>query len=505
VRAGRVARLSPSRGQISAWTAALAVAALAAPLAGQESQRPLDPGHWSYAWAELLQGLGCPGAWTGWSEPLVASSQEARLDPGRCEALSADGTAASSLWLSVLRAELGEDYDGNRRAGVVGLGVGAERGAARFEAPEGFMGGARLEWRPLDPVTFWAQGRGTTDHNYQGLTGGGLAWRAGDLQVLAGRLPMSLGQGTTRRLLNGRRHFDGVSLGMARPARLPWIFRYLGPLSFQLSYSPSIETEDGLHGMFLSGMLAVSPHPRIQIGAKRTDRFGSDDIVPFNWEDFWNMLWGGGGDSDFDDSQGSFDLRLRIPLPGSPELTAYGTLAFEDLDGVTEDPGLLVGGLIPVPMGSGVGSIRYEWEAFGRRAMWCPGCTYESHSWYVHKSDWGRYSANGTFLGSELGGYGAAHRVELQYFSGMADRMPFWIRLQGFAEYREVGEDRFSDNTLSGRWPGDRYGGRLEFSVRPRSAFELRSDLMLSTVSDGTEYFAGFYIQVFDLIGFPGY
>ena len=105
------------------WLALVGLAVLLAPatLAGQESRRPVDPAHWSYDLAELLQGLGCEGAWTGWFEPLAAGALEARLAAEACgRAARGDGgrdggsNGPRELWASVLRGELGARRDGTR-------------------------------------------------------------------------------------------------------------------------------------------------------------------------------------------------------------------------------------------------------------------------------------------------------------------------------------------------------------------------------------------------------
>jgi len=134
--------------------------AVTAPVAAQQSQRPLAPGHWTYSYTELLQALGCGDAWTGFSEPLVASSVLERLAEADCTEPAGEDEPRvpfNGVWLSALEAELGLRPDGQSGALIGGVLLGGEDGPARFELHEGALAAARLEWRVAQPVSLWIE------------------------------------------------------------------------------------------------------------------------------------------------------------------------------------------------------------------------------------------------------------------------------------------------------------------------------------------------------------
>ena len=102
-------------------------------------------------------------------------------------------------------------------------------------------------------------------------------------------------------------------------------------------------------------------------------------------------------------------------------------------------------------------------------------------------------------MGTELGGYGVAHAVEFEFWSGWSDGMPVRARTRLFYQERD------DQNRLEKKWPGTRRGVDLEAAIRPASAWEIRGNLVYSRVSGGTESRALIEISIFDVLGFPGF
>jgi hypothetical protein len=164
----------------------------------------------------------------------------------------------------------------------------------------------------------------------------------------------------------------------------------------------------------------------------RTVRFGGEGLEGWSAGNLFRMFTLAGENNSFGDSQGEIALRVRWDLLGQP-LSTYLSMGFEDKGTVHEDPGLLVGVLAPLLRPEALYTLKYEFMAYGGRAMWCGSCERVFHAWYRHPA-FGDYILDDTLLGSELGGYGASHRGRLEaWFSGTPIRA--WAEYQHM--YRE--------------------------------------------------------------------
>ncbi len=402
----------------AAVLAAVLLLASAAPLDAQ-SRRPMAPDHWSYDLLELLHGLGVPEAelhlvrgvsGTGHLEALTGALERVRgvggspaAGPSRFRRLE----PFLLTWTRGLGAEVGTG--GGPVAQVEG--GWADRPALPVESPRGY-GRALLAGDLFGGVTLWGEGVLRDRGGGEALRSLGVGIPVGSFDLFVGRMPLRMGEGRDPFLLNGRTPVDGATLTSRTPFRLPGALEGLGAFRFHVGFSPFISSPLTSRAWLGSFGLSWSPHSRVDLGILRTTRFAGEDIEPFNWDKFLRMLaWQGQNDA-FDDNQGEVAAQVRWGL-GGQHLTTYVSLGFEDRQSTYEDPGLLLGGFLPLLRPEALYALRYEFLAFGRRAYWCGSCEKSHHAWYLSPK-FGAYFLDGEPLGALLGGYGASHRGRLE-------------------------------------------------------------------------------------------
>lgn len=468
------------------------------------SLRPLEPDHWSYRLLETLQALEGSSVWYPWQAPAMAAVVDEDLE--LAAGVGGEGQVALTRWRSLFDREVGRDPAGGgwSSRGPVSAEGGYEASDALPWRELGAFAGVRGEIRATDRVTLWAEGRASETEGAS-LASGGAALRFDQLQIVAGRVPLGMGQGVTRLLLNGLSAFDGVWLGSARPVELPGL-GFLGRVSGHVFVGPGVPTPPadsvpgGMEAWFMSTAVRIEPHPRVQISLMRTARFAGDSVESATLGRLLETFTVGAQKSDFDDTQGELAVRVRVDLLGLHP-TPYLSLGFEDREALWQDPGIVSGVLLPLPLGDDLVSFRYEYAGFGKRAFWCRGCEYVFHAWYRHRA-YGTYTLDGRPIGALLGGYGSSHQVELQYWSG---RHPLRARAVLFREKREAapGKEELGRNLLLDRWPGVRKGLRLEASYRPAPSVEVAAEGTLTSTGAGAENGASVTVRLLDLFGGP--
>ncbi len=398
----------------------------AGPARAQE-QHPLTPDHWSYELLEIMEGAGRAPVHLPLARPLT---------------------------MGEMRRALGEVPLRWGRWLVAAAGPGVSTGYDRARPVEGLERGGFVGFDAsvshLDRFGAWAAGRWQEEGGGE-VPEGGIVFSASPLLVMAGRIPLALGDGPQRLLLNGARAQDGILVRTRDGPTLPGPLEALGPLGAHLFLSPRHALPDGTDAWMGSMALALRPHPRVRLHGARTFRFGGEEGPSVTPGRVLETFFLGGQDSGFDDSQGEVGARVRWSL-AHRSLVTYLTLAFEDAPGIYEDPGILAGLFFPWVGEEFWGSLRYEYLAMGRRGFWCGGlCDYVSHGWYWAGA-LGEYAQDGVPLGALLGGEGISHTLSFSYW-GVA--WPF--RVEGGLAW----EKREGNNLLLSELPGTSHRVRL--------------------------------------------
>ncbi|MBI5787875.1 MAG: capsule assembly Wzi family protein [Candidatus Schekmanbacteria bacterium] len=158
-----------------------------------------------------------------------------------------------------------------------------------------------------------------------------------NLELEVGRDSLWWGPGEHGALLmsNNAQALDMVKLSNPRPALLPWIFRYLGPVQFQ-TFLARLEDERPIPEPKLWGMrLTFKPHPVAEIGLNRTVMFAGQGREKLGFTDYWKVFLAGeeNNPGKLDNNQlASVDLSLRFPLTGTifDSVNIYGEVGGED-------------------------------------------------------------------------------------------------------------------------------------------------------------------------------
>ena len=161
--------------------------------------------------------------------------------------------------------------------------------------------------------------------------------------------------------------FDQVRLSSAEPFRLPWIFKYLGPINLTV-FGGQLDNERDVADTMLGGWrIDFAPSRHLEFGFSRVFQFGGKGRASVTPSDFLQLLVGQGSDDPSSPLNAnnilSLDFTLRLPNVGryirvAKDLSIYGELGWDD----TKDPGfefsfLPTGSIIPRKPGGILGFL----------------------------------------------------------------------------------------------------------------------------------------------------
>jgi hypothetical protein len=455
-------------------------------LAGQGGGPPVSHEHWSY---DLLEALDVAGVADAWMVALRPTSRESVRGELRRVAEEGFGGERWSRLVQSWADRLDGDFPvrwnegGQEIGGEAWVAAGLRDGEAYLDPGSGVygeLGGALLFARRF---TAWGRFDTGSRERFDGLQEGGLGARVGLFSIMAGRQRIkAAGPAASSALLGGEIPLDALYIVTERPFEIPLLEWLFGRTHWQFALAPwgGIEEPEGPWlGM---GSAFAEPHPRFRIGATRVVRFGGNDTAPTSPGRLLRMFFIMQNDpTQWDDQKLELWARLRWNLFGQP-LATYVVLAQEDSP-LWKDPGLLAGARMPIIAASGLYELAYEYTAHGKRARWCPGCTYARGKdgtrfqalWYRH-ARMGLFEREGIPMGNSLGGYGSNHFVSMAYWHDGG-----WIRGRAWGAFAI----REEFNLLLERWPHKRRSGGIELAAWVRRGVELEGGL---TLADGPRF-----------------
>jgi hypothetical protein len=245
------------------------------------------------------------------------------------------------------------------------------------------------------------------------LLGGKAALGLGPLELSAGRQSLWWGQGRHGSLVltGNAKPLDMARLTNPSPAVLPWIFKYLGPIRFDLFVS-RLEDDRVVPEPYFGGLrLNFRPASWLELGASRTVMFGGEGRPKVKFDDFLEIVGGENvGGSAESNQLAAIDARLRLPFLRGAEL--YGEYGGEDqadlLDVIPffSKKALLAGLYLPRVEPSRRLDLRLEYADLN----------FEDHGpvWYRHGLY--PYTYEGRILGHHVGGDAKDYFVELRAF-----------------------------------------------------------------------------------------
>lgn len=250
----------------------------------------------------------------------------------------------------------------------------------------------------LNPEVRYPEGPSEDDAEVV-LVEGFAALERWNLELTAGRQALWWGPGDHGALLlsSNARPFDLIKLTNPRPAVLPWIFRYIGPVKLT-GFVTRLEEDRDFANPYLAGLrLDLKPHQFVNIGLARTAMFGGagrhvDAGV------IWDVITAQGENIATEEpgnQLGSIDLKIVLPFE-LQNIVLYGELGGEDEAGsLPSRVAYLAGAYLPDIAGLDGLDLRVEYAE-----------TYIGkypRMWYNHHIYTSGYTYDGRVIGHHMG------------------------------------------------------------------------------------------------------
>lgn len=477
-------RTTRSRCVALAVGLALAMALSAAAAAGQDGARTtpfLPPDHWA---AEAVRRLGAAGALPSGID--AGSRALSAAEVAWAFEQAAAGTTPAAALAASYRARFAEEYrawvgpDGEDASFLAAASAGYVRDEGRVRTGIGYSNVD--DWTGTEPVDDHAgpaaravlaatlgrhvaasitpafmDGSGT-------LAGAQLVAGAGPVGAWVGRRPIGYGVGRGGTIvLAGDVALAGGGLFLARPVRLPWVLRHLGPVRFE-TFLSRIENGDRITDPWFWGARgSLSPHRRLDIGLNRGAMFGGAGNTPVSFRNVLLVLVGehAGEAGEFANQVLSADARWRPPLGALP-LELYAEWGLDDSSGgYWRSPGIIAGFEVAAVPGVPALSLGVERTSFA-------AASFKNTIWYRNWSLRGGWTHDRRILGHPLGGHGTEW---LLYGSAAA----FAARVR--IDARVALRDRASENLLAPQRTGKSTAVALDVALRAAPWLDLTAGI----------------------------
>jgi hypothetical protein len=165
-----------------------------------------------------------------------------------------------------------------------------------------------------------------------------LQWK--NLALRIGRQSLWWGPGYHGTLLFGNNAppLDQVRIGTAEPFELPWLFKYLGPVRFELLYARLEEDRDHPHAKLAAWRLDLAPFSFLELGVGRVVQFDGGGRPSMDPLDYLAVLVVSKDDRNSKYNTNtilSLDAAIRIRdvdrvFPLTKDLVLYGELGVDD-------------------------------------------------------------------------------------------------------------------------------------------------------------------------------
>jgi hypothetical protein len=281
------------------------------------------------------------------------------------------------------------------------------------------------------------------------------SWKA--LGIWAGRRSFAYGPGAGGGIVfNGTTSFLGGGVSLMEPVRLPWIFRYIGPIRFETFLSRIDSSASIKHPFVIASHGSISPFPRLLIGFTQAFMFSGSGLPPFNWPNFVQMYHSHGinsAGSEFENGVASAEIRFRAPTPVIPTELYLEWGSEDNHSAWALFPATVVGIRAPMIPGAPALSLGVEHAFFHGP---CANCNYYA-TWYRHYLFKDGWTVDRQLIGHPLGGEGEEW---LAY--GRWDNPTRALRFNAQTFLR----DRGPFNLFSPAREGQSVGGALDVTYR---------------------------------------
>ncbi len=293
-----------------------------------------------------------------------------------------------------------------------------------------------LEWQPLLQAS---EGEG----DFQWMQSR-VALQLGPVEVSLGRQSLWWGQGRHGSLIltDNARPLDMLRFTNPTPGKLPWLFKYLGPIRFDMFWS-RLENSRFVPEPYLAGLrVNFKPQPWLELGASRTITFGGQGRPSLDLGDYLTILDGTNlGANDTSNSVAEFDWRIRIPyFP----VEIYGEFGGEDEnDKVPTKAGAIFGLYLPgIDPAKRIG-LRLEYADLNLESI--------GPTWYAHGVYRSGYTYYQKIMGHQVGGDSQDLFVALDWYADPALHLIASLDFEKRGDSRLIKEKHFQPG-LQLRW-----------------------------------------------------
>jgi hypothetical protein len=314
----------------------------------------LPPDHWAVTAARRAMVLGLTPREVGWAEGSLtqalagwalreASERSTSLAPAIHDAIAADWLRFTREFPDVAARLAPQETRLSERTAAR---IGHANVAAGFSSDHGqvlpvrSVDKTREDVIPPEPVA--DSHEGDFELRAGGLAGRYLAadaaggrnegeWGMHDWQLVGGvsalggwvgKRALDYGPGAGGGIVfNGTAAFTGGGLMLARPIRLPWLFRYIGPISGETFLSRIDSSAASRYPWVFASHFSISPHPRLLLGGTQAFMFSGEGQPPFTFRNFREMFFTHAirvAGSEFENGIASVEARWRPPIPAVP-------------------------------------------------------------------------------------------------------------------------------------------------------------------------------------------
>ncbi len=471
-------------------TAAIAPAPAASPL--------VPPDHWAWAAVRRLDVLGLtpPGFDRGRS--LRTRRELAWLFEWAAAYAVRERPRFAALaqgYRELFREEFGDVLGGAGADSLASPGRGRRFSAALTGGYERLSGRASTgvgylepDWTGAGPVPDSARGYLAPElaavvsshlslHAEPVIRSGGVGLRQADVVAVLGPIGAWAGRRTVRFgpgewggiVLDDRVPLDGFGAFLARPIRLPWIFRAAGPLQVETFVSKVYGGDRIRDPFFVAFRGALAPSRRLTLGLNRAAMFAGRGNEPITLRNMAFLLFGGTGGGISPNAGGfandvlSADFTYRPPLERWLPLVLYLEWGTDDEAGMyLQAPAIIAGIRNDAVPGS-------PWLSLGvERTQFAMSDPVKGHTlWYRDWSLRNGWADDGVPVGHPLGGEGTE-----VLGTAAADLLDARLRITVHAFRRHRG----NQNLFAPERMGVSHGGELRLAGRLRSDLELRFD-----------------------------
>jgi len=241
------------------------------------------------------------------------------------------GTNSQSVSIPEMGAEINpllEQRDGRWQQGGIA-------GWTELELAARWFGWGALKLRTQLPLQ-WTQQQGGGSFRAT-LYSGALKLGHGDFEIQLGRFPVRWGHAMSGGLLlsGSQKPLDALQVRNTVPTRLPWLFKYLGPIQYSFLVSRLSDVQHFPNSFLVGNRITILPAPWLELGYAQTVVLGGKGAPDISFGQAISESLGrrSGDVNGANRSNRNFLFDYRLTIPPLHSIGLYGEFYLEDCCG----------------------------------------------------------------------------------------------------------------------------------------------------------------------------